>query len=52
MPLALPKTGLLPEKTGTLLLDDVGIPEAVYTKIDLDYRYPFGNNYRLILKMR
>ncbi len=32
MTLALPKTGLVPEKTGALFLADIGIPEAVYLK--------------------
>jgi NAD(P)H-hydrate epimerase len=52
MTLSLPKTGLLPEKTGNLLPRDTGIPKAVYTKIDLDYRNPFGINFRVNLKSR
>ncbi len=31
--LALPKTGLLPEKTGRLVLADIGIPLAVFRKL-------------------
>jgi NAD(P)H-hydrate epimerase len=49
MTLALPKTGLLPEKTGKLFLADIGIPEAVYSKMDLDYTPPFGDRYRVSL---
>lgn len=45
MTLALPKTGLLPEKTGELFLADIGIPEAVYKRVRPDYRSPFGAAY-------
>jgi NAD(P)H-hydrate epimerase len=41
--LALPKTGLSPEKTGELWLADIGIPEGVYRRLNLDYEPPFGN---------
>ncbi len=50
MTLALPKTGLVPEKTGTLVLADIGIPETVYNKIDIPYIAPFGNEFRIKLK--
>ncbi len=43
--LALPKTGLQPEKTGELLLADIGIPESVYRQMGIDYHPPFGNKY-------
>lgn len=49
MTLALPKTGLLPEKTGSLFLADIGIPEKVYSNMALDYTDPFGNRYRVPL---
>jgi NAD(P)H-hydrate epimerase len=49
MTLALPKTGLLPEKTGKLFLADIGIPQAVYSKMDLNYTPPFTNRYRVAL---
>ncbi len=42
MTLALPKTGLLPERTGELFLADIGIPEGVYRRVGLDYTAPFG----------
>ncbi len=42
MTLALPKTGLLSERTGELFLADIGIPEGVYRRIGLDYTAPFG----------
>ncbi len=42
MTLALPKTGLLPERTGELFLADIGIPEAVYRRMGLNYIAPFG----------
>jgi NAD(P)H-hydrate epimerase len=47
MTLALPKTGLLPDKTGRLYLADIGIPEAVYIKINLDYCNPFDTRFRV-----
>jgi NAD(P)H-hydrate epimerase len=43
--LALPKTGLLPEKTGKLFLADIGIPAAVYYKMKLKYNSPFGPRF-------
>jgi len=49
MTLALPKTGLLPEKTGALFLADIGIPEKVYSNMSLNYTHPFGNRYRVPL---
>lgn len=49
MTLALPKTGLIPEKTGALFLADIGIPEKVYSNMALDYTHPFGNRYRVPL---
>ncbi len=42
MTLALPKTGLLAEKTGELVLADIGIPEGVYCRMGLNYIAPFG----------
>lgn len=44
MALALPKTGLLPERTGELFLADIGIPEGTYRRIGLDYASPFGTS--------
>ncbi|MBI1956758.1 MAG: NAD(P)H-hydrate epimerase [Acidobacteria bacterium] len=41
--LALPKTGLLPEKTGEMFLADIGIPEGTYRKLGLNYISPFSN---------
>jgi NAD(P)H-hydrate epimerase len=43
--LALPKTGLLPERTGDLYLADLGIPERTYTSMGLNYISPFGDRY-------
>ncbi|MBI3671041.1 MAG: NAD(P)H-hydrate epimerase [Acidobacteria bacterium] len=42
MTLALPKTGLLPERTGELFLADIGIPQGVYRRVGLNYIAPFG----------
>lgn len=51
MTLALPKTGLLPEKTGELWLADIGIPSGAYTweSLQLPYTPPFGERYRIPL---
>ncbi len=49
MTLALPKTGLIPTKTGELYLADIGIPERVYSNMALDYTHPFENDYRVRL---
>ena len=49
MTLALPKTGLIPEKTGDLWLADIGIPVAVYRQLDIDYNSPFGKRFRVAL---
>jgi NAD(P)H-hydrate epimerase len=45
MTLALPKTGLIPERTGQIVLADIGIPKAVYKKLRIDYIDPFGNQF-------
>jgi NAD(P)H-hydrate epimerase len=45
MTLALPKTGLIPQRTGQLVLADIGIPQAVYKKLGIDYVDPFGNQF-------
>jgi NAD(P)H-hydrate epimerase len=42
MTLALPKTGLLPDRTGALFLADLGIPEGVYRRASISYSIPFG----------
>jgi len=47
MTLALPKTGLLPERVGQLYLADIGIPDAVYQRMKLPYRTPFDHRYRV-----
>ncbi len=52
MTLALPKTGLLPEKTGKLFLADIGIPEETYRRMGLAYVPPFGDRFRVPLTFR
>ena len=47
--LALPKTGLLPERTGDLTLGDIGIPAAVYDKIGVTFKSPFSAQYLIKL---
>lgn len=51
MTLALPKTGLLPGKTGKLVLADIGIPKGTYAweTLQLNYRAPFGGCDRIPL---
>lgn len=50
MALALPKTGLHPERTGELYLADIGIPEAVCRRLRPNYQVPFGAAYWVRLK--
>lgn len=45
MTLALPKTGLLPERTGQLFLADIGIPEQTYRRLGLSYVHPFAKGF-------
>src|SRR5262249_43800717 len=52
MTLALPKTGLIPGKTGRLLLADIGIPLETYRRLDLVYVPPFGSRYVVPLHIR
>ena len=52
MTLELPKTGLLPEKTGKLFLADIGIPEETYRRMGLAYVPPFGDRFRVPLTFR
>ncbi len=49
MTLALPKVGLLPERTGELVLADLGIPSAVYDRLGVAYTPPFGDRFRVAL---
>jgi len=52
MTLALPKTGLLPQKTGALMLADIGIPPGTFEweTLRLDYFPPFGDRFRVPLR--
>ena len=51
MTLALPKTGLLPGKTGVLILADIGIPAKTYAweTLQLPYISPFDHRFRVPL---
>lgn len=49
MTLALPKTGLVPARTGELQLADLGIPRAVYEALGISYRAPFEAAHRVAL---
>jgi len=50
--LALPKSGLLPEYTGELVLGDIGIPPGTYAweTLRLAYAPPFENRYLVPLR--
>ena len=50
--LALPKTGLSPERTGMLFLADLGIPPKVFENISLRYTNPFGGSFLVSLTKR
>lgn len=52
MTLALPKTGLLPQRTGAPFLADIGIPEGLYQRMGLAYVSPFGNRFWVPLTCR
>jgi NAD(P)H-hydrate epimerase len=43
--LALPKTGLKNLNTGDLYLADIGIPNSVYSKLDIEFENFFGEEY-------
>jgi NAD(P)H-hydrate epimerase len=50
--LALPKTGLAPEKTGVLILADLGLPPKVFENITSRYINPFGGSFWVNLTKR
>lgn len=50
MTLALPKTGLVPEKVSNLVLADIGIPGDTYQRLGLSQVSPFGDRYRVPLE--
>lgn len=52
MTLALPKTGLLPQRTGHLFLADIGIPEQTYRRVGLSYVNPFTKGFWVPLTCR
>lgn len=52
MTLALPKTGLLPQRTGQLFLADIGIPEQTYRRLGLSYVNPFAKSFWIPLICR
>ena len=43
--LALPKTGLSPEKCGEIILADIGIPATVFEKAGINYSSPFNSTF-------
>ena len=52
MTLALPKTGLLPQRTGHLFLADIGIPGQTYHRLGLSYINPFAKGFWVPLTCR
>lgn len=52
MTLALPKTGLLAERTGQLFLADIGIPMQTYRRLGLSYVNPFAKGFWVPLACR
>lgn len=52
MTLALPKTGLLPQRTGQLFLADIGIPDQTYRRLRLSYVSPFAKGFWVPLTCR
>jgi NAD(P)H-hydrate epimerase len=50
--LALPKTGLYPDKCGEIMLADIGIPKVVYEKIGLKYNSPFSDKYIIPISVK
>jgi NAD(P)H-hydrate epimerase len=50
MTLALPKTGLDPDRHGAVVLADIGIPGGVYARLSIPYRSPFGPRWRVRLR--
>jgi NAD(P)H-hydrate epimerase len=52
MTLALPKTGLLPQRTGQLFLADIGIPVQTYRRLGLSYVSPFAKGFWVPLTCR
>ena len=50
--LALPKTGLYPDKCGEIILADIGIPKVVYEKIGLKYNSPFSDKYIIPISVK
>jgi NAD(P)H-hydrate epimerase len=49
MTLALPKSGLVPDKTGDLILADIGIPRKTYERAGVPHVEPFGDSFRVHL---
>ncbi len=50
MTLGLPKTGLLPDLTGTLMLADVGLPAKAFERLGISYTPPFGVDFVVALR--
>lgn len=48
--LALPKTGLWPEKTGPIVLADIGIPARAFQRLGVAYQSPFDDRFRVPLR--
>ena len=49
MTLALPKSGLVPDKTGDLVLADIGVPRMTFERAGVPHASPFDNRFRVPL---
>ncbi len=49
--MTLPKTGLLDERAGELVLADIGIPEGTYRRAAIPCRTPFDQRTRVPLRI-
>ena len=50
MTLALPKSGLVPKRTGALWLADIGIPQETFERAGIEFQPPFGAWFRVQLE--
>ena len=49
MTLALPKSGLAPDKAGDLVLADIGVPRMTFERAGVPHASPFDNRFRVPL---
>jgi len=49
MTLALPKSGLISDKAGDLVLADIGVPRTTFERAGVPHASPFDNRFRVPL---